>query len=149
MSTNIIVKEIQNAVSNKTGKPYATIIDTTGDRIGVFDDRLIGTAKSLRPGQHISISYEMNGKYKNALQIVPSDKYEPVSTPAQNAPNGIPSPFNDKKEKRIARESAIKSSIEFFNMLQVYGVKEIPNTEKVLDVAGTFEEWINREDDAK
>ena len=147
MTQNIIISKLEK-LQAKNGSPYISIHDTAGEKYSVWPNpenkALFETASRLQVGRKISIGFETNGNFKNATMIVPSDD---VSLAEVFAPitKGIPPPFNDKKDRRISRLASINSAIAFFDMLQHYGVKEIPNGQKVLDTASEFEAWVYRE----
>lgn len=141
-SVQVFLKSVESKVST-TGKSFVKLTGQDGGVFSVWADPsnkvLYEQALGLKPGMLVMLSFKQNGVYRNVEQIVVS---ESVSAPAQ-APAGVPSPFNDRRERRISRLAVLNASIEFHKILVGLNNNE-PTEKSVLELAERFEKHVYR-----
>jgi hypothetical protein len=119
-----------------------TAFKINGKIFSTFDE---GLSKEFRSGDKVEIEYEQKGMYSNIKEMKLSSGIEINEGVISEEETKVSPDVWAAKDRRIARESAIKSAVEFYGHLPDSSKSTINSpVDFTLEIADTFEKWIYR-----
>lgn len=131
--------------TSSKGKQYATV-NIDGNIMNCWDTDLFD---AITEGAKVTVEYETNGKFKNITDVIPSGPQTPQTSTANPAPAPAPQPqagpvsdFAKNKEASMARMSALKNAVEFYEIQAQMGTIKTLERIDIYNLAEQFRLYI-------